>query len=512
MNYGTLVLLLFGTALFYWMVNRYNASRSRHFGRGHIAAFVLAIAALYAALEPPLEPRADGSFLAHMAQHMLLVYVAAPLFLLAAPMMLALGALGKRRARLLGRFLSGGLWRALTFPVFTWLFFTVVMWGAHFSALYQLALTYPAVHILEHVLFFVSALLFWQAIIQIGPVSWPMNFPLRVVYVFLAMPQSAFLGLALYQTRLPLYPQYVMTQGGVAAALADQHAGGELMWIAGGFLMFAVFMIVVAMWGSYERRVGEQLDAQFDERDARAARNASIRRGVVTGAVCAFAILAATTRAQAAPATSGSNLYAIHCSSCHGANLRGSVNAPSLLDVSTNAMEFYLTTGRMPAIVPYEQNQRRTPALSPGQIDALVAYVMSRSHGSTAVTLVDNTGDMAHGRALFIANCSACHGATAQGGSVGYGWIAPSLDRATVTQVAEAIRVGPGVMPRFDPHTLSNGDVNDIVRYVNVLQTDVPNVGGLALGGLGAVAEGLVAWVVGMGALLAIVRLIGSNE
>ena len=156
-----------------------------------------------------------------MAQHMLLVYVAAPLFLLSAPMMLLLGSLDLARARRLGRFLHSPFWRSLTFPVFTWLFFMAVMWGAHFSPLYELALAYPAVHILEHALFLTSAILFWQAIIHIGPVSWPMNFPLRVVYVFLAMPQGAFLGLALYQTRMALYPHYVVTHGGsVAAALA----------------------------------------------------------------------------------------------------------------------------------------------------------------------------------------------------------------------------------------------------------------------------------------------------
>ena len=204
-------------------------------------------------------------------------------------------------------------------------------------------------------------------------------------------------------------------------------------------------------------------------------------------------------------------LYQIHCSSCHGASLEGSANAPSLHSVSTDAIDFYLTTGRMPAILPYGQSEHRTPIFSPAQIDALVAFVMARSHGSTKMPYVDNTGNLVRGRALFTANCSACHGATAKGGSVGYGWIAPSLDRATVTQVAQAIRVGPGVMPRFDEQTLSNADVNDIVRYVNVLQTNVPNAGGLPLGGLGAVAEGLVAWVFGMGTLLVVIKLIGRD-
>jgi ubiquinol-cytochrome c reductase cytochrome c subunit len=274
------------------------------------------------------------------------------------------------------------------------------------------------------------------------------------------------------------------------------------MWIVGGQLLFAIFMLLVAMWGRHERRLCEQLDAQFDAR---------LRSGSVLGVAFALAVLGLGAQPEAARLDQGRNLYQIHCSSCHGANLEGTTSAPSLQNVSVNAVEFYLTTGRMPAIVSFEQNQHHTPIFSPAQIDALVAFVMARSHGSTVLPLVDNTGNLAHGRALFIANCSACHGATAQGGSVGYGWVAPSLDRATVTQVAQAIRIGPGVMPRFDEHTLSERDVNDIVRYVNVLQTNVPNAGGLPLGGLGAVAEGFVAWALGMGLLIVIIRLMGTN-
>ena len=503
MNYAVLLLLLLAIALFVWLVRSYDEKRANRFNRWHVVAFGAMIAMLYLALEPPLDRLADDSFLAHMAQHMLLVYVVAPLFLLSAPMMLLLGSLDLAKARRLGRFLRGPFWRALTFPVFTWLFFMAVMWGAHFSALYELSLTDPVVHVAEHALFLTAAILFWQAIIHIGPVSWPVNFPLRVVYVFLAMPQGAFLGLALYQTRMALYPRYVMTHGGsTAAALADQHAGGALMWIGGGLLLFVIFMVMVAMWGRYERRLGERLDSRLDAR---------VRNGTAFGMAFALALLGLSAQAAATTLDPGQTLYQIHCSSCHGASLQGSANAPSLRNVSIDAVQFYLTTGRMPAIAPSEQNQHRTPILSPAQIDALVAFVMSRSHGSTALPFVDNTGNLARGRALFMANCSACHGATAQGGSVGYGWIAPSLDRATVTQVAQAIRVGPGVMPRFNQSTLSDHDVNDIVRYVNVLQTKIPNAGGLPLGGLGAVAEGLVAWVLGMGILVVIIKLIGSN-
>ncbi|MDQ2679504.1 MAG: c-type cytochrome [Candidatus Eremiobacteraeota bacterium] len=218
------------------------------------------------------------------------------------------------------------------------------------------------------------------------------------------------------------------------------------------------------------------------------------------------------TALRGTAATVGGNIFDQRCSSCHGVNLEGSVNGPNLRNVSRMEVQFYLTTGRMPASVPGVQNVHETPRFAPQQIDAVVNYVMSHSHGSNAMARVDNTGNMQRGRALFIANCSACHGATAKGGAVGYGWLAPNLDRATITQVAQAIRIGPGVMPMFDTRTLSDRQVNDIVRYVNVLQTHPRQAGGLAMGNVGAVAEGLAAWVFGLGLIVLVTRWIGTND
>lgn len=264
MNYVVLALLAVSVAVYLRLVRGYNDRRLHPLSRWHVFSFGAMIVSIFAALEPPLEPLSDSSFLYHMGQHMLLAYVAAPLFLLSAPVMVLLGSVSYNHARAVSLLLTSRAWRVLTFPVFAWLFFTIVMWGAHFSPLYQIALTHPAIHVLEHALFLGSAILFWQAIIHIGPVAWPMNFPLRIVYLFVAMPQSAFLGFALYQSKYVLYPHYLKTQGSFARALADQQYGGALLWIGGGLLLFAVFMFVAAMWGRYERQVGEHLDAQLD--------------------------------------------------------------------------------------------------------------------------------------------------------------------------------------------------------------------------------------------------------
>ena len=121
-------------------------------------------------------------------------------------------------------------------------------------------------------------------------------------------------------------------------------------------------------------------------------------------------------------------------------------------------------------------------------------------------------GSLAQGSQLFLNNCSSCHGAAGTGDSVGGGQIAPSLYPATPTQLGEAVRIGPGVMPRFDPQNLSNQDVNSIARYLEWLKVDrQASAGGLQLGRVGAVAEGFIAIVLGLGILILIIRLTGAK-
>lgn len=207
-------------------------------------------------------------------------------------------------------------------------------------------------------------------------------------------------------------------------------------------------------------------------------------------------------------------LYAMQCATCHGTSLQGTALAPPLLKVSAAAVDFMLTTGRMPARIPSAQAEQRPSALSGAQIRQLVDYISQRSGGSTSLPQVDPTaGDIVRGRSMFVANCAACHGAFAEGGAVGYSWNAPSLERATPLQVVEAIRVGPGAMPSFAASQLSKGDVADIVRYVGFLQTQQPaGLGGLALGGVGPFAEGAVGWAIGLVLIVIAARWIGTRS
>ncbi len=217
--------------------------------------------------------------------------------------------------------------------------------------------------------------------------------------------------------------------------------------------------------------------------------------------------------AQGAAATQdGKALYELRCSSCHGLQLQGTVDAPPLVQAGDASVDLWLSTGRMPAALPHGQQVHKPPQFSQAQIADIVAYVHSHSLGGPPIPRIAGSGDLVRGRAIYMAKCAACHGAAAQGGSVGYGWVAPALDDVTPVQIAEAIRTGPSVMPQFGPGVLSDQDVSDIIRYVDSLKTDSPNYGGAPLADMGPVAEGLAGWVFGIGSLLLIARLIGSKR
>jgi ubiquinol-cytochrome c reductase cytochrome c subunit len=214
--------------------------------------------------------------------------------------------------------------------------------------------------------------------------------------------------------------------------------------------------------------------------------------------------------------TRGEHLYGQYCVACHGANGAG-VNGgeaqeregPSLAGVGALAADFYLQTGRMPLPSPRDQPLRTKPAFPQSQIRALVAYVGSL--GGPAIPRVSpGRGSVARGQKLFALDCAGCHTIQAQGGVV-TGAVAPSLNKATPTQVAEAIRVGPYAMPRFSSGELSDADVDSIARYLQTTKHP-DDRGGWGIGRIGPIPEGMVAWLLAFAALLLVVRLIGERS
>jgi mono/diheme cytochrome c family protein len=118
-------------------------------------------------------------------------------------------------------------------------------------------------------------------------------------------------------------------------------------------------------------------------------------------------------------------------------------------------------------------------------------------------------GTLGRGLHLFMVNCAGCHQIAGQGGYV-TGAVAPPLESATSTQIAEAVRIGPYVMPRFSRQQLSDADLDSLIAYVQYAKHP-DDRGGWAIGHIGPVPEGLVTWFIAAAALVAVCIVLGKR-
>lgn len=214
----------------------------------------------------------------------------------------------------------------------------------------------------------------------------------------------------------------------------------------------------------------------------------------------------------------GASTYGRACALCHGEQGRGldqdgPAGGPSLMGVGAASVDFYLRTGRMPLDNQNARVVRREPQFEEAVIRGLVAYVTSLSdeEGPEIPTLGDlSEADLSEGLSLYTSNCAACHGPTAAGIAVGQNDISSTLDVVEPVQVAEAVRIGPGVMPRFSSDVITDEDLEALTAWVVDLR-DRAAPGGASIGRSGPVTEGLVAWVVGMGLLGLVMYLLGQK-
>ncbi|MGH3320862.1 MAG: cytochrome bc1 complex diheme cytochrome c subunit [Streptosporangiaceae bacterium] len=202
----------------------------------------------------------------------------------------------------------------------------------------------------------------------------------------------------------------------------------------------------------------------------------------------------------------GKALFNRSCASCHGLHGQGTDKAPSIIGVGAAGADFQMSTGRMPLANPEAANaQVKTPRFSDKQIHAIAAYVASFAPGPAIPSKEDvayKNADLALGGKLYRANCAQCHNFAGSGGALSLGREAPKLTDATPTQIYEAMQTGPAQMPPFPDATFSPDQKRAITRYVRHTATE-PDPGGFNLGRVGPVTEGIVAWLVGMGMIVA---------
>ncbi|MEP6680235.1 MAG: cytochrome c oxidase assembly protein [Chloroflexota bacterium] len=259
-------------AAYLWAVGRVRQAHSAHPHPERRRWFFLAgLATLALALASPIEAYEGQLFSVHMLQHMLIELVAAPLLLAGAPVTLALRAASPWLRRRLLAILQSRVVHLISFPVVAWVLFAAVNWGWHFSVLYNQALENPWLHYVEHASFLAAALLFWWPVLGVDPSPWRMPHPVRLLYLFVAMPQNSFLGVALLSAGSVLYPHYVTNlRPWGPTPLDDQRLGGTLMWVGGDLAFLAGMVVVIAGWMAYEDRRTARLDARLAaERAAR---------------------------------------------------------------------------------------------------------------------------------------------------------------------------------------------------------------------------------------------------
>jgi ubiquinol-cytochrome c reductase cytochrome c subunit len=228
--------------------------------------------------------------------------------------------------------------------------------------------------------------------------------------------------------------------------------------------------------------------------------------GVVYAAVAGHGATAAGAPpgATAAQIAEGKQVFDVTCADCHGINAEGTPRGPNLIGVGAAAVDFQVSTGRMPAKEAGAQVPQKPPTLTEAQTQAIAAYIESLGGGPaipSAAQVDPATGDSGLGQQIFVAECAQCHNFTGAGGALTYGKFAPALTKATPKQIYEAMLTGPQSMPFFNDSVITPAEKRDIIRYITATRSE-PNPGGFSLGRVGPVTEGLVGWLAGIGILI----------
>ncbi len=230
----------------------------------------------------------------------------------------------------------------------------------------------------------------------------------------------------------------------------------------------------------------------------------------------------ATTKALPAQSIEeGRQLFLANCASCHGQNAEGratgngdKIAGPALAGVGAAAVDFQVGTGRMPLSGPMVQAPNKEVQFSQPQIDSMAAYIASLAPGPGVPSdeAVDpSKGDAAAGGELFRVNCAMCHNFAGAGGALTRGKYAPAIGDVSGRHIYQAMVTGPQSMPVFSDENLTPESKRDIIAFLSTIE-EQENPGGMALGSLGPVTEGLFAWVFALGILVGCAVWLGSKS
>ncbi len=250
-----------------------SAARSvnvRHAGnpwpRRRTAAFIGGLIAIALALLSPIDTLSDDLLTVHVIQHLLLVSVAAPLFALSGIGTLALrAATPEVRRRYLLPILESRIAALLTFPVIGFIAFVAMMWGSHFTTLYNMALLDEGVHAIEHMLYLAAASLFWWPLLSPDPLRWRLHPGARFIALLAQVLPMSFLAITIIGAPTPLYSAYLgRTDAFGVDALTDQRIAGSLMWVAGDLALLLPIIAILVALVRHDEAEAKRMDAHLD--------------------------------------------------------------------------------------------------------------------------------------------------------------------------------------------------------------------------------------------------------
>ncbi|TXR52766.1 cytochrome bc1 complex diheme cytochrome c subunit [Quadrisphaera setariae] len=234
----------------------------------------------------------------------------------------------------------------------------------------------------------------------------------------------------------------------------------------------------------------------------------------------AYSVLTPSTASAAGASTEdvqkGRELFLANCSNCHGLQAQGTGEGPTLIGVGAASVDFQVGTGRMPLSANLPQAMEKPVQFNDQQIAQMAAYVASLAPGPAIPaeefqSFSDDPERISKGNELFRTNCAMCHNAVGVGGALTRGKWAPNLQDVSAKHVYEAMLTGPQSMPVFNDANITPEEKQDIASYLHFVGTE-PSPGGLSLGSLGPVSEGLFAWAGGILALVGCAVWLGARS
>ncbi|HEY3529693.1 MAG TPA: cytochrome c oxidase assembly protein [Nocardioides sp.] len=258
-------LLLAGAVCYIRGLHRLHRSASgrSHLGRPWAVAAAVVVAGVVTA--PPLGELLEERLSTHMAQHMTLILVSAPLLALSRCGLPLLAGLPRAARRPLTRLQHRLLRPAVIGPHLAWGAYIGALWLWHLPAAYDEAVASTYAHVAEHACFLLTAWLFWWHLF--GPARRRLTGPAAVLYVAAAIPPGAALGALLTFIDHPLYPAQAQAAHAAGAdVIVDQRIGGLVMWVPMDFFFVALAVVLVGGWlRALQRRWPEPEYGQIDD-------------------------------------------------------------------------------------------------------------------------------------------------------------------------------------------------------------------------------------------------------